>query len=108
MIENSIITELAEIVREFFSVISVEELPNRNRLGIDSIIFLCVMVSQASSRAYQKHVRAFMRTLANSGELWRTHNATCTRTSLTFTRVPAKVPHIHQSSGEGACCVVCG
>ena len=28
-----------------------------------------------------------------------------TRTSLTFTRVPAKVPHIHQSSGEGAFCM---
>ena len=36
---------------------------------------------------------------AKLGELCRTHNATFTRTSLTLTRVPAKVPHIHQSSG---------
>ena len=28
-----------------------------------------------------------------------------TSTSLTFTRVPAKVPHIHKSSGEGAFCI---
>ena len=45
------------------------------------------------------------RSLANSGELWRTHNAMFTRTSATFTRVLAKVPHIHQSSGEGAFCM---
>ena len=42
------------------------------------------------------------RRLAKFGELWRTHNAIFMRTSLTFTRVPAKVPHLHQSSGEGA------
>ena len=46
-----------------------------------------------------------MRTLANLGELWRTHNTIFTTTSVTFTRVPAKVPHIHQSSGEGAFCM---
>ena len=45
------------------------------------------------------------RSLAKLGDLWRTHNATFTRTSLTFTRVPTKVSHIHQSSGEGAFCV---
>ena len=46
------------------------------------------------------------RSLAKFGELWRTHNAIFTRTSVTFTtRVPAKVPHIHQSSSEGAFCI---
>ena len=45
------------------------------------------------------HARAFMRSLAKSGD---PQHATFTRTSLTFTSVPAKVPHIHQSSGEGA------
>ena len=45
------------------------------------------------------------RTFAKSGELWRTHNTIFTSTSVTFTRVPAKVPHIHQSSGEGAFCM---
>ena len=44
----------------------------------------------------------FWRSLANSDELWRTHNTIFMRTSLTFTRVLAEVPHIHQSSGEGA------
>ena len=39
---------------------------------------------------------------APSCELWRSHNAIFMRTSLTFTRVPVKVPHLHQSSGEGA------
>ena len=39
---------------------------------------------------------------AKFGELWRTHSGIFMRTFLTFTRVPAKVPHIHQSSGEGA------
>ena len=56
----------------------------------------------ASFGGDQKHLRDFMRTLAKPGELWRTHDATFTRTSLTFTRVPAKVPRGHQSSGEGA------
>ena len=46
-----------------------------------------------------------MRILANVGELWRTHNAMFTTTSLIFTRVPAKVSHVHQSSGAGAFCM---
>ena len=37
-----------------------------------------------------------------SREVWRTHNAIFTRTSLTLMRVPAKVPHIHWSAGKGA------
>ena len=41
------------------------------------------------------------RSLAKFGELWRTPNTIFTRTSLTFTRVPAKFPPIHLSSGEG-------
>ena len=49
--------------------------------------------------------RELWRSLANSGELWRAHNDMLKRTSLTFTRVPAKVRHIHQSSGEGAFCM---
>ena len=51
------------------------------------------------------YARAFMRTLANLGEVWRTHNTIFTTTSVTFTKVPAKVAHIHQSSGEGAFCM---
>ena len=42
-----------------------------------------------------------MRSWANNG---RNHSAICTRTSLTFTSLPAKVHQIHQSSGEGAFC----
>ena len=34
--------------------------------------------SQAGSRVYRKHPRAFMPTLANFGELWRTHNSVLT------------------------------
>ena len=51
---------------------------------------------------YQKQARAFIRTLAKFGELWRSHNAIFTRTSPTFTRVPAKFSHIQQCSCEGA------
>ena len=41
--------------------------------------------------------------LAKPAEVWRSlvRNAIVARTPLTFTRVPAKVPRIHQSSGEG-------
>ena len=46
-----------------------------------------------------------MRTLANFGELWRTHNVIFRISSLTFTRGPAKVAQVHQSSGEGAFCM---
>ena len=63
------------------------------------------MLASGGSRVYQQHTRTFMRTLAKSGQLWPTYNAIFTRTSLTFTRVPAKVPHLHQSSGEGAFCM---
>ena len=45
---------------------------------------------------------------APSCELWRSHNAIFTRTSPTFTRVPAKVLHIHQRvpvNTEGAFCM---
>ena len=37
------------------------------------------------------------RSLAKFGELWRNLNTIFTRTFLTLTRVPVKVPHIHQS-----------
>ena len=56
------------------------------------------------TRRLVKHV-SFMRTLAKPGEFWQTHNDTFMRSSPTFTRVPAKFPHIHQSSGEGAFCM---
>ena len=42
---------------------------------------------------------------ANFGEAWRT---LANPQRHAFTRVPAKVPHIHQSSGEGAFCVLGG
>ena len=61
--------------------------------------------NQAGSRAYLKHAHAFMRTLAKPGKAWRTLDATFMRTSLTFKRVPAKVPTFTKSSGEGAFCV---
>ena len=39
------ITEpLAELLWELYSVILVEELPNRNSFGINSVIFSCAMV----------------------------------------------------------------
>ena len=57
------------------------------------------------SRSMRSPSCELWRSLAKFGELWRAHNAFFTRTSLTFTRVPAKVPHIHQSSGEGAVCM---
>ena len=56
------------------------------------------------SGRFQSVPGARARLHANFGELWRTHNTIFTRTSVTFTRVPAKVPHLHQSSGEGAFC----
>ena len=49
--------------------------------------------------------REFMRTLSKPGEVWRTHNTTFTSLSMTCTRVPVKVPHVHQSSGESAFCM---
>ena len=49
---------------------------------------------------------SFSQSLANFGK--PTHSCwlstTFTSSSLTFTRVPAKVPHIYQSSREGAFC----
>ena len=60
---------------------------------------------QVNSGVYQKHARALMRTLAKFGELWRTHNVMFRTSSLTFTRVPAKVAQVHQSSSEGAFCM---
>ena len=43
------ITEsLTELLWEFYSVILVEELPNRNCFGINSVIFLCAMVIQGA------------------------------------------------------------
>ena len=77
----------------------------RSRSNSWKIRIATISVSRAGSRVYWEHARAFMRTLAKPGELWRTHNSALTSTSLTFTRDPAKVPHIHQSSGEGAFCI---
>ena len=54
---------------------------------------------------YTGSMRAFMRSMAKFGELWRTHNVIFRISSLTFTRVPAKVAQVHQSSGEGAFCM---
>ena len=42
--EQRITESLTELFWKFYSVILVEELPNRNCFGINSIIFLCVMV----------------------------------------------------------------
>ena len=62
-------------------------------------------INSGKFRGIRKDARAFMRTLAKYGELWRTHNVIFRISSLTFTRVPAKVTHVHQSSGEGAFCM---
>ena len=61
--------------------------------------------SQVGSRAHQKHPRAFIRTLAKFGEPCEPATPCSQEPSLTFTRVPAKVPYSHQSSGEGAFCM---
>ena len=52
-------------------------------------------IGQAGSRVYQKHVRAFMRTLAKLGELWRT-------LANPNRHIHENLRDIHQSSGEGA------
>ena len=49
---------------------------------------------QASSRVYQKHACAFMRTLANLGEVWRT-------LANPQQHIHENLRDIHQSSGEG-------
>ena len=60
---------------------------------------------RAGSRVYQKHARAFMRTLAKPGELWRTHKPYAREPPRHSPEFRAKVPHIHHSSGEGAFCM---
>ena len=45
-----------------------------------------------NSGRFQGVPNACARINANPGEVWRTYNAIVTRTALTFTRVPAKVP----------------
>ena len=47
---------------------------------------------------------------AKFGEAWRTWKPSILQKPLTFTRVLAKVPHLHQSSDEGgfSMWVVCG
>ena len=42
--EQRISESLTELLWELYSVVWVEELPNRNSFGIDSVIFLCAMV----------------------------------------------------------------
>ena len=49
---------------------------------------------QASSRVYWKHARAFMRTLAKPGEVWRT-------LANPERHIHENLPDIHQTSGEG-------
>ena len=51
-------------------------------------------VRQANSRVYRKHARAFMRTLAKHGEVWRT-------LANPQRHIQDKLRDIHQSSGEG-------
>ena len=41
---HGITESLTELLWELYSVILVEELPNRNCFGIDSVIFVCAMV----------------------------------------------------------------
>ena len=43
--EQRIPESLTELFWELYSVIWVEELPNRNCFGINPVIFLCVMVN---------------------------------------------------------------
>ena len=50
---------------------------------------------QAGSRVCRKHVRAFMPTLAKSGEVWRT-------LANPQRHIHESLPDIHQSSGEGS------
>ena len=72
---------------------------------IFSLVMLLLKNSLKDSWGIAEVARAFMklwRSLAKFGKFWGTHHAIWTRTSLTFARVPAKVPRIHQSSGEGA------
>ena len=72
------------------------------------ILFMCLLVVRQIP-GYTGSMSApsceLWRSLAKFGEVWRTHNTIFMRTSLAFTRVPAKVPHLHQSSGEGAFCI---
>ena len=81
----------------------------RNPSQIQSICFDTMCFKSGRFQAARKHACTFMRTLAKPGEVWqtwRTHKAIFMRTFLTFTRVLAKVLHIHQTSVEGAS--VCG
>ena len=50
--EQRITESLTELFWELYSVICVEELPNRNCFGINSVIFLCVMVCVRSLCAF--------------------------------------------------------
>ena len=60
------------------------------------LFFLRLLASgnQANSRVYREHERAFMRTLAKSGEVWRT-------LANPQHHIHENLPDIHQSSGEG-------
>ena len=59
-----------------------------------SLFLGCPTIFRQIPRKYRKHARAFMRTLAKPGEVWRTL-ANPQRHSR------ENIPDIHQSSGEG-------
>ena len=50
--EQRISESLTELFWEFYSLIWVQELPNRIFFGINSVIFLCAMVVEPQFRAY--------------------------------------------------------
>ena len=77
----------------------------------DSYFFptsFCIRQLPGRTRSMRAPSCELWRSLVKFAELWRTHNAIFMRNSLTFARVPVKVPHIHQSSGEGAFCMLSG
>ena len=82
--------------RDWWSCFCNPPPPNPSRNALSS---WCICITLRQIPGYTGSMSA------PSCELWRTHNTIFVKTSLTFTRVPAKVLHLHQNSGEGAFCM---
>ena len=81
-------------VAPFSSVVPLSSVVN---LVLVHLVLFWLLLGQTNSRVYQKQARAFMRTLAKPGELWRT-------LANPQRHLRENIPGIHQSSGEGLPC----
>ena len=91
---------LTELFTELCSVMLVEELPNRNCFGINSLIVLCVMVSVGAS--YPTDVQLDMRATIPGRKLpLETLEKTClVQTSMTRRRGRQRPQELQKNFGQ--------